>query len=157
MTYEIDIRVLPEQPTAVVRGTMPVADMSTWLPAAYQEIGGYLQRCGAAPAGPPFARYTFRDDLADVEAGFPVTRPVGGAGRVVPSSLPSGPAAVTTHHGPYERLDAAFDAVEAWLKEHGHEAAGPHWEVYYTDPQAEPDPTRWRTDVVRPVRPAGAG
>ena len=28
--------------------------------------------------------------------------------------------------------------------------AGPHWEVYYDDPNAEPDPSRWRTDVVVP-------
>lgn len=32
--------------------------------------------------------------------------------------------------------------------------AGPHWEVYYTDPNVQPDPTRWRTDVVQPYRTA---
>jgi len=30
--------------------------------------------------------------------------------------------------------------------------AGLPWEVYLTDPAKEPNPSRWRTDVVLPVR-----
>lgn len=153
MTYHIETRELTEQPTAVLRASLPAAQLGAWLPGAYQQIVAYLAATGAAPDGPPFARYTFHDDLVDVEAGFPVSTSVAGNGRVTPSSLPGGPAAVTTHYGPYDGLTVAFDAIADWLKDHGHEADGPHWEVYYTDPQAEPDPARWRTDLFAPYRP----
>jgi effector-binding domain-containing protein len=152
MTYDIESRTLTEQPTAVVRASLPADQIGGWLPGVYQEVMTYLAGAGVAPAGPPFARYDFHDHTVDVEAGFPVSSPVPGYQRVTPSSLPGGPAAVTVHYGRYEDLTAAYSALAGWLKEHGRDADGPHWEVYYTDPQAEPDPTRWRTDLIVPYR-----
>jgi hypothetical protein len=58
--------------------------------------------------------------------------------------------------GPYEDVAKAYAACRAWLDDHGLEPAGPHWEVYRTDPSTEPDPARWRTDVVLPFRAATA-
>ncbi len=80
---------------------------------------------------------------------------VCGAGPVEPSRLPGGPTAVTTHIGRYEDLTLAYEAVHRWLGELGWSAIGPHWEVYFTDPNVEPDPSRWRTDVVVPFRTVG--
>lgn len=155
ITYEITSRDLELQYTAVVRDEMPAAQMATWLPEAYHAVFEYLQRIGVEPAGPPFARFTFLPDTVAVEAGAPVAAEVAGDGRVEPSALPAGPAAVTTHYGRYEDLDKAYDAVVRWLDSHGLAPAGPHWEYYYTDPNAEPDPARWRTDVVFPYRRIG--
>jgi effector-binding domain-containing protein len=154
MVYEIDDRVLDEQVTAVVRGEMPAAELPGWLAGVYRDVQSYLRRVGVDPAGPPFARYTFFRDVVAVEAGFPVTRLVGGEGLIVASRLPGGHAAVTTHAGAYEDLDKAYHAVEAWLEAHDRVGAGPHWEVYHTDPAAQPDPAAWRTDVVAPYRTA---
>ncbi|MFI7545825.1 GyrI-like domain-containing protein [Actinoplanes sp. NPDC049599] len=152
MTYHIESRILTSQPTAVIRDSLPAARLPAWFPGVYEEILRHLTAVGAAPAGPPFARYTFHDDLVDVEAGFPVTGPAPGTGRVTSSSLPAGPAAVTTHHGSYEDLALAHDAVTDWLKLQGLEAAGTHWEIYYTNPAELPDPAAWRTDLVMPYR-----
>jgi AraC family transcriptional regulator len=38
------------------------------------------------------------------------------------------------------------------MKSQGLEPAGAPWEVYVTDPGAEPDPSKWRTDIFFPVR-----
>lgn len=154
--YEITSRNLAAQPTAVVEATVPVTEISTWLPGVYAEVFEHLRRLGIAPAGPPFARYLLLPEVFEVEAGLPVpeslpdTEP--GAGRVRRGSLPGGPVAVTTHIGPYERLGEALAAVDSWIEEHDGEPAGAHWEVYFSDPRHEPDPARWRTDVVRPYR-----
>jgi effector-binding domain-containing protein len=152
LTYEVRAEELHRQLTAVVRGEMPAAEMSTWLPEAYAAVFGYLQSAGVAPVAPPFARFTFLADTVAIEAGVPVATEVAGDDRVEPSSLPEGPAAITTHVGRYEDLEHALDAVVGWLTERGLRPAGPHWEVYYTDPNAEPDPGRWRTEVVVPYR-----
>jgi effector-binding domain-containing protein len=154
ITYEIADRRLVDQYTAVVRGEMAAADMPGWLAEAYRAVYLYLSRTQVNPSGPPFARYTFLDELVAVEAGFPVPLEVAGEGSVEPSMLPDGPAAVTTHVGRYEDLAMAYQAVHQWLDEHGLVPAGPHWEVYFTDPNAEPDPSRWRTEVVVPYRAA---
>lgn len=152
MTYSIESRTLLARATAVVRASMPAAQIPAWIGDAYEEVHRYLVDRSIRVDGPPFARYAFHGDIVDVEAGFPVLGPVPGSGRVTASRLPGGPAAVTTHHGRYEDLALAYQAVIDWLKEHGLETAGPHWEVYYTNPAAQPDPATWSTDLVVPYR-----
>jgi effector-binding domain-containing protein len=152
VTYDVRIEQLRPTLTAVVRGEMPASQMPAWLREAYAAVFDCLSRAEVPPVAPPFARLTFLGDTVAIEAGVPVLAEVAGAGRVQPSSLPEGPAAITTHIGRYEDIAQAVDAVIRWLAGHGLEPAGPHWEVYYTDPNAEPDPSRWRTDVVIPYR-----
>lgn len=154
--YETTMHELAVQPTAVVRTELPAADLPSWLAAAYHTVLEYLQHRGAHPTGPPFARFASIGDTVAAEAGFPVPEEIDGDGYVVPSTLPGGPAAVTTHLGRYEDLERAYRAVHDWVAATGYEPAGAQWEVYYTDPNAEPNPARWRTDVVVPCRRAGA-
>ena|SRR5690349_3434129 len=152
MSYHVESRELTEQPTAAVRASLSPRELGSWLGDAYRDVITYLGSARVAPTGPPYARLTFYNDLVHIEAGFPVSAPVVAGGRVAASSLPGGPVALTTHYGRYEDVAAAYDAIAEWLKEHGYEPAGPHWEIYYTDPRTEPDPARWRTDVVAPYR-----
>ena len=153
MTYQIENRVLTAQDTAVVRSSIPVAQLPGWLAGVYEEVYRYLTERGILTDGPPFARYAFHGGIVDVEAGFPVPGPVPDGRRVTASRLPGGSAAVTTHRGRYEDLALAYQAVTDWLKERDLEPAGPHWEVYYTNPAAQPDPSTWSTDLVSPYRP----
>lgn len=150
MSYHIEAGELAEQITASVQACLPPDRLADWLPTAYQEVLAHLDHAHMTPTGPPYARFTFHDDVVHVEAGFPVPAAVPALGRVAPSSLPGGPAATTTHHGRYEDLPAAYEAISRWFKDRGYEPAGPHWEVYCVDPRIEPDPTYWRTDLVAP-------
>ena len=153
MTYHIEKRTLIAQATVVIRSSMPAAQLPAWLAGVYAELNRYLAQRGSRTAGPPFARHVLRGDVVDVEAGFPVPGPVPGMGRVTASRLPGGSAAVAVHYGRYPDLALAYRAVPSWLTERGLEAAGPHWDVYYTNLAAQPDDATWRTDVVSPYRP----
>lgn len=154
MTYSIESRTLTEQPTAARRANLPAEEVGRWLADTYAGVADYLNRTGAVMAGPPYARFVFAGHRMEVEAGFPVLTPIAGDGSIEPAVLPGGPAAVTTHYGPYEAVEAAYKAIHAWLAEHGYRAEGGHWEIYYTDPAQEPDSSRWRTDVVAPYSTA---
>lgn len=151
MPYDIRSEVLPGQLTAVITGTVPLAEVGRWLPIAYDEVFAALARQGIDPVGPPFARYDLLGDRFVMEAGAPIARPIASVGRVIPGSLPSGPVAITTHVGPYDRLGDAVDALTAWVVAQGSNPEGAHWEIYYSDPILEPDPASWRTDVVLPM------
>jgi effector-binding domain-containing protein len=70
--------------------------------------------------------------------------------EITTRTLGDQPAAVTTHLGLYEGLEDAYKEVAAWLAEHGYRQTGPHWEVYYTDPQQQRDSSQWRTDLFVP-------
>ncbi len=154
-SYEVESRPLAEQDTAVEYATLPASELGAWLGKAFGEVASYLQRKGAGPAGMPFARYRIAGDgRFDVEAGFPASTPTSGEGDVEPSDLPAGLAAVTVHVGSYDSIAPAYDALQQWVHEHGRQPAGDPWEVYLTDPSADPDPRAWRTEVVLPYTPA---
>jgi effector-binding domain-containing protein len=153
MDYEIDARELAEQPTAVSTTTLTVNEIGPWLGTVYSAVAEVLARAHAGPAGPPFARYRMLGDARfDVEAGFPALQTIVAEGDVTPSTLPSGPAAHTVHVGPYDAMEPAYAALDAWIREHGFEPNGAPREVYLSDPSTEPDPATWRTEVYAPYR-----
>lgn len=154
MAYVVEQVVLREQPTMVLRDTVPRDKTGEWLGSAFGRIFTHLGAVAISPAGPPFARFRFHEDTVEVEAGAPVPEGTREGGGLEVSSLPAGAAAVTLHVGPYETLDQAYGALETWLKEHGFEQSATFWEEYLTDPSQEPDPARQRTRVVMPYRTA---
>ena len=155
-THNIETRVLTEQETAVAYATLPIADIGCWLEKAFDEVAVYLERKGAGPAGLAFARYRpVGEGVVEVEAGFPASTPTSGEGNVEPSDLPGGPAAVTTHVGPYDATAAASAALRDWVLAQGGEPVGEPWEVFSIDATIDHDLATWRTEVVQPYREAG--
>ncbi|HEY2949186.1 MAG TPA: GyrI-like domain-containing protein [Micromonosporaceae bacterium] len=153
-TREIATCTLKRQHTAVVRAAMPAADLPGWLPGVFHAVTDYLERADAVVAGPAFACIELRPDDLRAAAGFPVAEPITGDGWVRPSTLPAGPAAVATHLGSCDAVESACAELDAWLAGQGLVPDGVRWEVYLTDPAAEPDPAQWLTHLVVPYRPA---
>lgn len=150
----IEIVELEEQPAAVVRATLPFAELGGFFSRAFEAVLATLATQGVAPAGPPFAYYPgMVGDTVEVAAGFPTELPVDPSGEVVALTLPGGRAALTTHVGPYETMGATtYPELPAWMAAEGLEPASGSWEVYLTGPTNEPDPATWRTRIVWPVR-----
>lgn len=141
-----------EQPTAVVHEHVPTADLPAFFHRAFEATARVAAAQGVPVVGPPFGLYHgMPGATVDVEAGFPVARPVTAAEGVTPASLPAGPVAEAVHVGPYETLADTYGEVQRWLAEQGHRPAGLLWEAYLSDPQAEPDPSTWRTQVHVPL------
>lgn len=154
-TYTVRAEARPEQPTAVVTATMPVSEIGPWLAEQYRKIAAVFGTGHDFPIGPPFARYHRRaDDRFDVEAGFPVGSRFVDEGDVHGSVLPEARVAVLVHVGPYDEMEPAYAALQAWIVEHGGEPVGDPWETYFSDPTTEPDPATWRTEISQPYRAA---
>lgn len=152
MTYDITVRKLERRSTLVVKGAMRMDELPAFFGQAFGELYGYAARKGVAPEGAPFARYpSVSTERVEVEAGIVVPSPVAGEGRVEASDLPAGDAAVTTHIGPYESMHEAYAAIEAWMSANGRTPGGAPWETYFSDPQAEPDASKWRTEIAWPL------
>lgn len=152
-THHIEQRDLAPRTTAVLRSTLAVAGIGPFIGHAVEAVTTALAAQGIAATGPPFARYhrTGEGEFA-VEAGLPTASAVAPRGEVLASSLPGGPVAVMTHVGPYDEMEPAYQALADWVAARGGAPAGDPWEVYLTDPEQEPDPQRWRTEIVMPVR-----
>jgi AraC family transcriptional regulator len=154
VSVDIAIKDLPAVHALVMRRQVSREEIAATLGECLPTVFGYAQQHGLAFAGPPFARYP---DVGlgslVVEGGMPVAAlPEDDPGDGIESlTIPAGRAAVAVHRGPYEGLEQAHRAVEAWIRAENLTAAGAPWESYLTDPGDHPDPATWETEIVHPV------
>jgi effector-binding domain-containing protein len=153
MPYQVEIRKIPEQHVMSIRTQCHVAELGAILSEILPEVWRYIRNNGGTPAGPPFTRYHgFSEDRVDIEGGLPVASPLPGEGRIIAGVLPGGSVATTVHMGPYDRLPHAHDALHEWIEANKKVSAGSQWEVYWTDPGLEPNPEKWKTELVWPIK-----
>lgn len=140
------------QRTAVIRLTIPRAEIRNAMGPAIGEVIAAVQAQGMKPAGPVFARH-FRMDpgMFDFEVGVPVPGPFTKTGRVGPGELPAEMVARVTYRGPYEGLHSAWGEFNKWVAAEGHTAAPHLWESYVAGPESSPDPSSWKTELNRPL------
>lgn len=149
---DFDIVDVTEQPTAVVKGRMAMAELRNFFDSAYGQVFAAVGQQGAQPAGPPFGYYPAKPgEFVEVEAGVPVTRPITAVGNVESGTLPAGRAVHGVHVGPYEQLTETYGDLLAWVAQQGLTLAEGMWECYLSDPAAEPDPATWRTEIFWPL------
>lgn len=149
---KIELRVLRSHHTATVRAEVAQPDLPEAMGRIFQAVNEALAKQGIEREGAPFARYHAFGATVDLEAGVMVTNPIQPDGNVKSGELPAGPAAIAVHAGPYEGLGAVYEAMQRWLDGSGHQANGGHWELYITDPSAEPDASKWLTEVIFPLK-----
>lgn len=153
MTYEIEVRELSPQPMVGIRRTCKFQDIQKTLAEVLQGSFGYVMGQGGQPVGPPFTIYhEFDKENVDLTGGCPTAAPMPGNDEVKPGELPGGEVAFTWHVGPYDTINKAHESLMKWLEDNGKEQAAPLWEVYWTDPGQEPDPARWKTELIVPIR-----
>jgi effector-binding domain-containing protein len=132
MPDDLDIHVttVGEMPTAVVRSTITWPELAITIKASLDQVFALLAAPDApvTQAGDIVALYL--DTTPTMEIGVVVSGPFDASGPVVASVLPAGTTATTVHRGDYDGLSATGAAVIAWCAQHGHERAGPSWELY---------------------------
>jgi effector-binding domain-containing protein len=152
MAYEFEMKEIEARPVAAIRTDTKPEKIGPVLRELLPELAAYLKDLGVAPTGPPFARYfEYRPDFVDMQAGVTVPEPVTGRDRIKADELPGGQVAVTWHVGPYDTISQGYDALHEWIHESGKEEGSAPWEVYWTDPEEEPDSSKWRTEICWPV------
>jgi effector-binding domain-containing protein len=140
------------QPAAVVRITVPRAEIQGAMGPAREELTAALAARGITPAGPWFSHHLRMDPATfDLEIGVPVSEPVEPAGRVKPGELPAGTVARTVYHGGFEGLGGGWSELDAWVAANGHAPAPDLWECYVAGPESGSDPAAWRTELNRPL------
>lgn len=150
---EIRKITVPATPVAGVRRTVPIADLPATYDASFHLVMDAVLAAGAHPVGPPYGRYRgMPTDTVDVEMGFPIDRVIPPAGDVLSEIVPERDAVQTVHVGPYDAMRGSYDAVFAWIGAHALAPTDEMWEIYETDPSANPDAATWRTQILVPVR-----
>lgn len=134
--------------------------MATVFPRLMPELNKWLDARHTKKSGPEFIRFILVDmeKGLDIELGVPVSKVMAGSGNVRAGVLPAGRYASLTHFGNYSGLVAPNAHIQEWGKskglkwnvrktKHGEEWVG-RIEFYKTDPDKEPDPSKWETEIL---------
>lgn len=150
--YECHLLEKPTQPVLSIRTRTPVGNLPQVLGSAYAALERYLGEIGERPAGPPFVAYYNMDmqDL-DIAVGFPVPRRLPGRDEIQPDQIPGGKQVTCLHVGPYHKVEAAYQALTAWIGQHGQTPTGVAYEFYLNDPGETPE-TELQTLVLFPLQ-----
>jgi effector-binding domain-containing protein len=134
VTYEIEIRELPDEIVATVREHVSMAVIGKAIGEGFDEVARAVRSVNASITGMPFAVFHDVDPFeVEVEIGFPVDR-ILDSGRVHGASLPGRRVAAAVHAGPYDEVVAAYEALSAWIEGHDERQGGPPREVYLNEP-----------------------
>lgn len=144
-TYRVILLEDPAQKVFSIRQTVGVRQYHELFERLFREAGAR----GLAQAGPVQMLYhdeNFDRESSDVEAQLVVA----GDGPDV-AVRPACTCAAVQHHGSYEELHLAYEALCAWLGEHTeYRMCGPAIERYLNDPDTTP-PDELETGVLFPV------
>lgn len=155
---EAKVEERAEQPYVGIRAQVPWTEFETIIPQLLDETLAWLGQQGIAPAGAPLMRYYVIDmnSTMDVEIGVPVASAVAGNGRINAASLPAGRYASLIYTG-NDNGFAGNKALLDWVSEKGltldtyespdGDGFGSRVEFFLTEPDDEPDPSNWQTEV----------
>ena len=152
MEHVFKVEEMPEQSALAIRETAAVAEIPAKMGECFDALCRFFGERRIPFAGPPFALYHSWSDAATVmDVGFPVSAGTAGEGRIQAITLPGGRIVTGTHIGPYDKIVETYNAMDSWMKANGLTPAPLMWETYLTDPQAEPDPSKWVTRLFWPL------
>jgi effector-binding domain-containing protein len=148
-----------EQHYVAIRGTVTM-DRIRQIADRLPEVFAWIAARNVVPADAPFLRYVVIDTDGElvIEAGVPIEGPSTGEEEIIPGVLPAGRYASITHFGPFEELMDVTRGLLAWADKQNLEwdVEGNRWggrlEVYRFDPRAEPDPSKWETELLFRLR-----
>jgi effector-binding domain-containing protein len=160
MVTEPKIEKRSEQHYMAIRKKVNMKDISSVLPPLIGEVTEWLRTNNIPADGSAFFHYQAmndRDEL-DVAVGLLVQSQETGNGHIVAGFFPAGNYAIITYLGDYRNMREGHIALESWIKQNGLKEKqqksdqGIEWggraEFYLTDPQTEPNPEKWKTDIV---------
>jgi effector-binding domain-containing protein len=163
---EPKLEVRAAQPFVAMKVQSPIRGMGPAAVKAMDRVAQWMTKNNVKPSGPPFWRYTIINMEGDMhlEVGFPVAKPVAGDDKVFAGTLPSGAYATAVFTGKVKGKGLYFATGEllAWGEKNNiqwdrhDDPAGDAWasrlEWYLTDPDEEPDPEKWQTELAFKVR-----
>lgn len=140
------IVTVERQLTAIVKASVPFAEIPDTQRAARAKVEATLPSVDASPIGRPLTRFrTPAEGRLDMEIGTIVSRPFAATGDVVPSDLPAGRAAHFQLKGPFDGMPGAWQTLFAWCQAEKLALAGINWEIY--SPWEGVDPANLETDL----------
>jgi effector-binding domain-containing protein len=154
------VDVFGEEVTLTPKTMIYLKGTATWdtafdtLVDAFRSVQGYVDREKLKASGPFMTIYTATDDTSfQFKAGVAVESAPKQPpkGDLAVGETPEGRALKFEHHGPYDSMDATYDAITNYLDDKKLDAKDLFVEEYVTDPMTTP-PENMVIDIYVPVQ-----
>ncbi len=128
-------------------------EISQAMGSAFGEVFGFNAKHQITPLSMPMTVYMDMDSsVLRFRGGFLTTAEdaAKASGSVKADTLPAGEVLMTTHVGPYERMNETHRALWQHMEENAIACGMPIWEIYIDDPERT-EPDKVRTEIYRMI------
>ncbi|HET7236237.1 MAG TPA: GyrI-like domain-containing protein [Actinomycetota bacterium] len=153
MSYEIEVKEVPDQLVASVHRRASMSTVGKEVPEAFHELAEAVGPVGFG-AGMPGVEYLSEvgpDTEWDMEIFMPVAERFEPPEGMRVRTLAGRKFAATVHRGPYAECGAAYEALTSWIADSQYRMAGPPRELYLNDPN-EAGQDEALTEILFPIR-----
>jgi effector-binding domain-containing protein len=127
-------------------------DISEQMGKMYSELMKVLQKANIPLKGHPFCIYpSYNEESIEMICALPVDQNVKLPAAYKIQRLDKVKAVKGIHVGNYSSLETSHNQLMKYLEFKNRDLIGAPWEVYITDPSAEPDPSKWITEIYYPI------
>ena len=130
-------------------------DMSEHYAKAYGKLGRFAGENQLEIIGQPISINHSWDEETQFgvfEPALPVSGNAEGNDEIMVKESYEGNVLKASHMGSYESVSATWEALMAKVYGENYEMNGLPWEVYVTDPDQEPDTSKWITEIYMPIK-----
>lgn len=135
-----------------------LADIGNKMGPMFGEIATFLHKNNISPSGMPFTIYNeidFKNQTVNFSTALPVAEKIipPSTSNILPGYLPPQTVVKVTLQGNYNYLNEAYKKGQEYILKNNltPAAKGKMFEVYKTDPGAEPNPSKWITEIYLPI------
>ncbi len=126
--------------------------IKTTMEEFYGKLFAELSKAEIEIKGAPFAAYYTWGDVFKMECGLAVEDNSIEIKGLDQKQMSEYTYAVLKYTGSYDGLKGAHNYLMNWVKTYNYELAGPVLEKYKTDPHSEPNPEKWLTYILYPIK-----
>jgi effector-binding domain-containing protein len=146
--YKVHEIAWPGKTFITKRATINFDRLTDFFRKTYSEIYNGLENIGVLSTEPPCAIFYSIDEAkqeTDLCAAIPVNKvdEIDNFEKVI---IPKSKALMVPYYGSYENMVFAYASLEKYVNEHYMQRK---WivEQYFSDPIAENDPSKWKTNI----------
>ena len=151
-TGEITLKDVKSMYAMTIRSKCTMYEIGEEMGKSFGKIMEFITVNGAQMTGSPFAIWhDWESEVMEFDNAIPIDKNIKGTQEILPIKTYQGKVAHVIHTGDYMTTNYSWAALETYIKENNLKTNGAPYEVYITDPQSEPDPSKWITELYWPV------
>lgn len=150
LSYKIVPVDFPAKTYVAIRKKVSMNEIPGFFAQSFGQLMPLLEQKGLKLTGAACGLYYTWDEkslMTEMAAALPVNREMNLGEGVESITLPRSKALTTDYYGPYDKVMPVYAAFDKYFKDNKLTYRAPIVEEYLTDPQQEPDSTRWLTKI----------